>query len=307
MVLKIDFMEVVKLKPVLKDYLWGGNKLVNYHKLSSGELIAESWELSFFPNSESLIDSGKDKGMKLSEVVNEKDLGLNVKKYPFFPLLIKLIDAEKDLSIQVHPSDEYALKNEKSFGKTEMWYVLEADEGAFLHIGFSKDVSKEEVSERINNNSITDIMNHIKVQPGDCYLIPSGTIHAIGKGCVVLEIQENSNLTYRVYDYGRKDKNGKPRELHIEKALEVLDFKRYLPINRKDKNPLMDINYFSVSKLVNPSIIEAKEDSFVCVTVIDGSGMIDGLMFQKGDSFFIPSLNKAKIEGACTLIMSKVN
>ena len=136
-------------------------------------------------------------------------------------MLIKFIDAEQNLSVQVHPSDEYALQHENSFGKTEMWYIVEAEEGAGIYLGFNRTVTKEEYEAAIKENRLTELLNFYEVKAGDCYFIPSGTIHAIGKGCLICEIQQNSNLTYRVYDYGRKDKNGKERELHIDKAPRV--------------------------------------------------------------------------------------
>ncbi|MBO6280807.1 MAG: class I mannose-6-phosphate isomerase [Bacilli bacterium] len=299
-------MDTVKLKGITKDYIWGGKKLFDYGKSSSQDIIAESWELSFFDDNESMIDSGKYKGKTLKEVISDKELGKNVKKFPFFPVLIKLIDANKDLSIQVHPSDEYALKYENSFGKTEMWYVVEADENSYLHIGFNKDVSKEEVERRIKDNSLLEIMNHIKVKEGDCYFIPSGTLHAIGKGVLVCEIQENSNLTYRVYDYGRLDKNGNPRELHVEKALKVLNFNKLIPQNIQS-SVLADCEYFKVCKYENATIIEADENSFVSFTIVEGSGFVNDLPYSKGDTFFVPANGKAVIKGKNKIITTKIN
>ena len=299
-------METLKLKPVTKGYIWGGTRLFEYGKESNDPIIAETWELSFYPGSESIVDSGNNKGKLLPEVVSEKELGYNVKKHPFFPVLIKLIDANKDLSIQVHPSDEYALKYENSYGKTEMWYVVEAKENAKLHIGFNKDVSKQEIEERIKNNTLLEVMNHISVKPGDCFFIPSGTIHAIGEGCLVIEIQENSNLTYRVYDYGRVGNDGKPRELHIEKALKVLNLSK-MEINNIQTHILADYKYFKVTKEENVKEIVANDDSFVSFTVIEGSGQVDDMPFSKGDTFFIPAGNKARLSGNFKIITTKIN
>ena len=187
-------MKTVKLKAKTKDYLWGGHKLFDYGK-EGNDIIAESWELSYFEGMESIIDSGEDKGKKLCDVVTKKELGTNIEKYPFFPMLVKLIDSAQNLSIQVHPDDDYARKYENSYGKNEMWYVVGAEKDAKLYIGFNKDVSKDELVNRIENNTLLDVMNHILVKPGDAYYIPAGTIHAIGKGCFILEIQQNSNLT----------------------------------------------------------------------------------------------------------------
>ncbi len=211
-------MEIVKLYPECKDYVWGGTKLKQkYGKITDKTPCAESWELSFHKDGLTKLSNGKT----LAESVTEKDLGEKAKSFPFFPSLIKFIDAEQNLSVQVHPSDDYALEHENSFGKTEMWYVVEAEEGAGLYVGFNKDVTKEEFEQAIKENRLTELLNFFEVKAGDCYFIPSGTIHAIAKGCLICEIQQNSNLTYRVYDYGRKDKNGNERELHVDKALKV--------------------------------------------------------------------------------------
>ena len=220
----------LKLSPAFKDYIWGGTRLrTEFGKKCSLEKVAESWELSFHNDGPSVVDSGQNKGKLLKEIITESDLGDKCKNFTYFPVLNKFIDAKQDLSLQVHPSDEYALKNEHSYGKTEMWYVIEAKNKSCLYIGFNRDVTKSELVKRINDNTILEIMNKIEVKSGDCYFIPSGTIHAIGKGCLIYEIQQNSNLTYRVYDYDRIDKNGKKRELHVEKALNVINLKKYKP------------------------------------------------------------------------------
>lgn len=299
-------METVKLLTTTKSYIWGGDRLFKFGKKSSEDIIAESWELSFYPGSESIINSGKDLGKKISEVASKTDLGTSAIKFPFFPVLIKMIDAKNDLSIQVHPSDEYALKNENSFGKTEMWYVLDAEKGAQLHIGFSKDVSDKEVRERIENNTLTEVMNHIDVKPGDCYFIPSGTLHAIGKGCLIVEIQENSNLTYRVYDYGRVGADGKPRELHVEKALKVLDFNKLNPINIQGET-LADCPYFNVKRMCNVEKLEADNNSFMSFTVLKGKGKVNDIDYDAGDTFFIPAGKQASITGNPEIIITKVN
>lgn len=296
-------MELFKLKGITKSYIWGGKRLFSYGKNSSEDSIAESWELSYQPGNESKNDN---LNIEINKLLNEKDLGSNCKKFPFFPLLIKLIDANDDLSIQVHPNDDYALINENSFGKTEMWYVLDCLPNSYLHIGLNKDISKEEFIERISNNTILEVMNHIKVNPGDCYFIPSETLHAIGKGCLIYEVQENSNLTYRVYDYDRVDKNGNHRELHINKAKEVTNLNKIDIKNLKDNNPLMDCNYFIVEKLINPKKIQANSTSFKCITIIEGNGKINDLEFSKGDSFFLPANKNATIKGSCVCIVSSV-
>lgn len=300
-------MDVVKLKPYTKTIVWGGNNLRNYGKVSSGENIAECWELSLHKEGSSLIDSGKDKGKSLSEVLTIKDCGLKCKKFPFFPTLIKLIDADRELSVQVHPSDEYALKNEKSFGKTEMWYILKAKEGAGIYLGFKRDVSKEEVERKIKDNTLVDLLNFIPVKPGDCYFVKSGTVHAIGAGITLFEVQQNSALTYRLYDWGKVGMDGKPRELHIEKSLKVMNLKKFEPV-RFNKPLLGKCDYFTTYEYLisEKSIIQASEDSFVSITFIEGSGEVNKINFQKGDTFFIPASKKAQIKGTGKYLLTTI-
>lgn len=186
--------------------------------------MAESWELSTHKDGESVIRDGEYMGMSLSSFVaqdKENILGKNASKFEFFPILIKFIDALDSLSIQVHPSDEYALTNEKEYGKTEMWYILDCEEDAFLYYGFNREITKEEFRKRLNDNTILDVLNKVYVKKGDVFFINAGTVHAIGKGIMICEIQQNSNTTYRVYDYNRKDKFGNLRDLHIDKAIDV--------------------------------------------------------------------------------------
>lgn len=298
-------MEIKKLYPVCKDYLWGGNKLKQkYGKKCSFESCAESWELSFHPDGKTILSDGKT----LEETLTSEELGTNVLEFPFFPVLIKLIDAQSNLSVQVHPSDDYALQNENSFGKTEMWYVVEADEGAGIYLGFNRDVTKEEYECAIKENTLTDLLNFYPVQAGDCYFIPSGTIHAIGAGCLICEIQQNSNLTYRVYDYGRCDKNGNTRELHIDKAMRVTDYKKHEP-KRFFGNTLGLSKYFHVQKaVVNGEVsFNASKKSFHCVTCICGEGQINGVEISRGDSFFVPAgFGMYTLTGNMTVILTDI-
>ena len=217
-------MEIVKLYPECKEIIWGGMKLrEKYGKQTDKSPVAESWELSFHKDGPTRLENGET----LRDTATAEELGKNCEGFPFFPMLTKFIDAKQDLSVQVHPSDEYALKNENSFGKTEMWYIVEAEQGAGIYLGFKRDVTKAEYEKAIAEHTLTELLNFFEVKAGECYFIPSGTIHAIGKGCLICEIQQNSNLTYRVYDYGRKDKNGNERELHVEKALKVTNLEKY--------------------------------------------------------------------------------
>ena len=307
-------MEVVKLRPYIKEIVWGGNTLRGYGKVSDGKNIAECWELSLHKEGSSIIDSGELKGKALADVLTKEDYGKNCEKFPFFPTLIKLIDADRELSVQVHPSDEYALKNENSFGKTEMWYILEAKKGAGIYLGFKRDTTKEEVEQKIKDNTLVDLLNFIEVKPGDCYFVKSGTVHAIGGGITLFEVQQNSALTYRLYDWGKLGMDGKPRELHIDKSLKVMNFKKFKP--EVFKRPLLgECDYFSTFEVeigkekggqeeIAPIASAAatrtflyNEKSFISITFVEGSGLVNDISYAKGDTFFIPAGKKAFIKG----------
>ena len=300
-------MEIVKLKPYMKEIVWGGNTLRKYGKQSNLSNIAECWELSLHKEGSSIIASGKDEGKSLSDVLTKEDIGPKCNKFPFFPTLIKLIDADRELSVQVHPSDEYALKNEGQFGKTEMWYILEAKEGAGIYLGFKRDTSKEEVEEKIKNNTLVDLLNFIPVKPGDCYFVKSGTVHAIGAGITLFEVQQNSSLTYRLYDWGKLGMDGKPRELHIDKSLKILNFKKFEKENFE--RPLLgECDYFSTSEHLVKDLneISADKGSFISLTFIEGNGKINNISYAKGDTFFVPNGKKATIEGNGKFILTTI-
>lgn len=309
----------VKLSPAFKDYLWGGTKLKEkYNKHSDLDKVAESWELSTHKDGPSTVADGEFAGMTFNEYIekNKGCIGSNAEKFEYFPILIKFIDAHDNLSVQVHPDDEYALKTEGEYGKTEMWYVLEADEGASLYYGVTKKISREEFRSRIENNTLLEVLNKVPVKKGDVFFIKSGTIHAIGKGIVICEIQQNSNTTYRVYDYDRRDKNGNPRELHIEKAIAVSSLE---PSQRSETSVsgndcvLSQCKYFTVRRL-NPSggmEIDITNKCFHSLIVTDGSGALElngiATKLNKGDSVFIPAQNgKYKLSGECDIILSYV-
>lgn len=303
-------MEIVKLYPECKDNIWGGVKLRDkYGKKTEKEIVAESWELSFHKDGPTRLENGKT----LQETATAAELGKNCEGFPFFPVLAKLIDAKQDLSVQVHPSDSYALKNENSFGKTEMWYIVEADEGAGIYLGFKKDVTQAEYEKAIADHTLTELLNFFEVKAGECYFIPSGTIHAIGQGCLICEIQQNSNLTYRVYDYGRKDKNGNERELHVEKALKVTNLAKYeyapLAINT-DMGTLLGLSrYFTTTSVqVNGSkSIYVDNGSFKCAICVEGSGEIAAKKVSLGDSWFIPAgYGEVTLKGDMHLIVAEV-
>lgn len=285
-------MNIVKLVPAYKSIIWGGNKLKRlYGKQTDAEPLAETWELSLHKDGQStLVD-----GTPLSEAANKKDLGNNCDGFPFFPVLVKLIDANDRLSVQVHPDDEYALKNENSLGKTEMWYVADADEGAGIFLGFRENITKKDFEKAISEKTLCDHLQFIPVKRGDCYFIPSGTIHAIGKGCLICEIQQNSNITYRVYDYGRKGSDGKERELHVNKALDVTRLEKYTPqaLDIPTKEGILK----GASKFFTATLIEADGEkrfegdtgSFRCFTCLEGEGRIGNVEIKKGDSVFAPA------------------
>lgn len=297
-------MQIEKLYPECKDYLWGGNKLKEiYGKETEKSPCAESWELSFHKDGMTKLSDGKT----LAETATEADLGEHIKDFSFFPVLIKFIDAKQDLSVQVHPSDEYALKNENSFGKTEMWYIVEAEQGAGIYLGFRESVTKEEYEKAIAEKRLTDLLNFYEVKAGECYFIPSGTIHAIGKGCLICEIQQNSNLTYRVYDYGRKDANGNERELHVEKALRVTNLEKFEKTSLGG-NLLGVSKYFSVRKIsVKNDTFSTNEKTFACICCVKGDGEIDGQKISVGDSYFIPAnYGKYTLKGEMEIIMTEI-
>lgn len=213
-------MNTIELKPACKDYLWGGEKLRDNYGIDSPlHPLAEAWMLSCHPDGPNMVVSGPHAGKTFPayiEAVGRGCLGADCEAFSDFPILIKLIDAKGDLSIQVHPSDDYALAHEHQLGKTEAWYVMDCDEGATLYYGFRHQIGKEELARRAQDGTLTDVLNAVPVEKGDLFFIPSGTIHAIRKGILVAEIQENSNVTYRVYDYGRTGADGKPRQLHLD-------------------------------------------------------------------------------------------
>lgn len=297
-------MEILKLKPVFKDYIWGGNRLRNEFGFESEyDKMAEGWMLSCHKDGENVILNGKYSGKTLSEITKENPdmLGINGKKFDYFPILIKLIDAKNDLSVQVHPNNEYAMRVEKEYGKTECWYILDCEEGAELIYGFNRNLTPEEFRQKIEDNTFLEAVNKVKVKKGDFFFIEAGTLHAIGKGIFLAEIQQNSNTTYRVYDYGRLGADGKPRELHVEKAVDVTNC---APPKRPtspegdlkvcdgySEQLLTKCDLFNVEEICVSEKYEgvADESSFVSVLVTDGCGKIDNIDIKKGDSLFIPS------------------
>lgn len=312
-----------KVQPVFKDYIWGGNKLrESYGKKSDLKILAESWELSTHPSGVCQIEvDGKTQNLADYIKANgKKVLGTKSTVVDEIPILIKLIDARDNLSVQVHPDDEYAKKYENDLGKTEMWYVLEAEEGAQLVYGFKEDLTKEAFKTAIKENTLSDLLNYVEVHKGDVFFITPGTMHAIGKGIMIAEIQESSNVTYRVYDYGRVGADGKPRELHIAKALEVTKLSKAdestHPYAMEQKEgasvgTLATCEYFDVKRIVLETSIElvASAESFHHLLVVDGQVEISSngqmLVGKKGDSFFVPAGSGAyTMSGKAEIVLS---
>ena len=280
---------VFKIRGAVKDYIWGGNRLAEYGY--PGDRVAEAWVLSF--HRDGMAETG---GRPVNEVIPRSMWGADCERFGEFPVLIKLIDAKDNLSVQVHPSDEYALAHEGQYGKTEMWYVVEAGEGAGLYVGFSRKTDKSRLRSLIEENRLLEALNFFPVHSGDCFFIPSGTVHAIGKGCLIAEVQQNSNLTYRVYDYGRVGADGKPRQLHIDKALEVADLSEYRPAQFPD-GILAQCDYF---RTWSAEGTVGYDGSFTSVLFL-GNGSVDGMAAAKGDSWFIPAGRRAQVKGKAIL------
>lgn len=223
-------MYPLKFEPILKQTLWGGDKIIPFKHLNETlSNVGESWEVSAVEGSESVVANGPDKGFTLPEMVRKyREELVGESNYARFgnkfPLLIKFIDAKLDLSIQVHPGDELAKKRHNSFGKNEMWYVIAADKGAKLIPGFSEQITPKEYKERVYNGTFADVLQTCEIQPGDVFYVPAGRVHGIGAGAFVAEIQQTSDITYRIFDYNRKDKDGKTRELHTSQALDAINF-----------------------------------------------------------------------------------
>ncbi len=300
---------VIKLAPSFKDYLWGGTGLEDrFGKKDDRGLIAESWELSAREGGESHITNGEYADLTLSEYVHamgREVLGSKSAAFEKFPLLVKFIDAAKPLSVQVHPGDEYAKAKGQEFGKNELWYVVSAKEDAWLYYGLSRDITKDDLEELISCGRVTDVLNKVPVRTGDSFMVKAGTIHAIGPGILICEVQQNSDATFRIDDYARKGNDGNPRELHVENALEVIDIA--LNLEEAGKGPLhtadlkeerirLPENEFFSAELFrgkDEAQVDVDETSFVAITVMDGEGDIfanDGdtvHRFKAGDTFFV--------------------
>lgn len=308
-------MYPIKFENLYYDKVWGGRDFESFRNNMPEGNIGESWDIACHPNGTGVVANGKFKGMNFNDLINnykEEIFGKAITNNEF-PLLVKLINSNENLSVQVHPNDDYARRVENSFGKTEAWYVVDAKEGAELIVG-TNGCTKEEFEEAIKNNTVEDCLNRIKVKKGDAFLINSGLVHAICSGLVIAEIQQNSDITYRVYDYGR------PREIHIKKALDVINFdlqcenlsqkkeKQYEGYSNSIlcKNEYFGIEKISITKEYNDLSNIEKFDMYTCV---EGQGTIEGDNFKevikRGDSFLIPAtLGEYTIKGHLKVLKS---
>ena len=303
-------MYPLKFNPILKSMIWGGEKLRQYKSIDTDQKnIGESWELSGVPGNESVVSTGEFTGRTITELIKEYGPELLGRKVyetygEKFPLLIKFIDARDDLSIQVHPDDTLAAaRHNGSMGKTEMWYVVDADKDAHLMSGLSTEITPEEYVSRVENNTITDVLCDYKVAAGDVFFLPAGRIHSIGKGCFIAEIQQTSDLTYRIYDFGRLGLDGKPRQLHTELAKDAIDYSvsedyrtPYTSALNEDTT-LVECEYFKTHllDLTQPVSVDVKSnDSFMIVICIEGNGELkdsleNSLSFKQGETILIPA------------------
>lgn len=306
-------MYPLKFQPILKSTLWGGEKIIPFKHLDSNQTqVGESWEISDVPGDESIVANGTDAGKNLTQMVNEYKGALvgeaNYKRFNGkFPLLIKFIDAQQDLSIQVHPNDELAMKRHNSMGKTEMWYVVDATADAHLRSGLSKAITPDEYAQMIADNTICDALKDYSIKPGDVFFLPAGRIHSIGAGSFIAEIQQTSNVTYRIYDFNRKDKNGNTRELHTELSKDAIDYTVYddyrTNYTPKENEPveLVTCPYFTttVYDLTEKMNMDYSElDSFVIYICMEGACTVtdnegNTISLQAGESVLFPATTRS--------------
>lgn len=303
-------MYPLKFRPILKSVVWGGEKIAPFKEITTDQHnIGESWELSGVKGNESVVANGEYAGRTITELVHEfKGRLIGQKNYKKtgdqFPLLIKFIDAKQDLSIQVHPDDELAAaRHNGSKGKTEMWYVVAADKDAHLMSGLTQKITPDEYEQRVNNHTITDVLHDYKVAPGDVFFLPAGRIHSIGSGSFIAEIQQTSDITYRIYDFGRLGLDGKPRELHTELAKAAIDYTVYPDYKTSyeketgKENVLVDCSYFTTSmyELDRPFTRDLKDmDSFLVVICIAGKGTLkdaegNEVTMHQGETVLVPA------------------
>ena len=299
--------KLIKLNPIFKEIVWGGNRLKDDYGFESDlNNIAEAWMLCARNDGDNIIANGDNAGESFTQFIksNKALLGTKGQSYEEFPLLIKFIDAKADLSVQVHPDDEYAKIHENSYGKTEAWYILDCDEGAELIYGFNKELTPDEFRKSIEDNTFLDYVNKVKVKKGDVFFINAGTLHAIGSGILLAEVQQNCNTTYRVYDYNRLV-DGKPRELHVEKALDVTSTVPPVRNGNPDSAPVLNGTATEQAlcscEFFKMDTVEVKDnytlnvggESFVSILVLEGNGELtadgEAISCKAGDSIFVPA------------------
>ena len=317
-------MEVLKMQPCGKDYLWGGTRLRNeYGKKIDLTPLAETWECSVHPDGPSVIANGEFKGQSLEEVLKQHPeyLGIKVKNGEL-PVLVKFIDAKQDLSVQVHPDDEYAREHEGDNGKTEMWYVIDAEEGSSLIYGFKHKVTEEILRKAVETGTLDKHLQKVEVHKGDTCYVPAGTVHGIGAGILMAEIQESSNVTYRVYDYDRVDKNGKKRELHFDKAVRVMNMEVAPDVKQNprlvkhypgcSRELLCRCKYFEAERIqvTKGFTFSVREESFQVLMCLDGYGQVETMdaeqrpmRFCKGETMFLPArIGRCLVVGDATVL-----
>ncbi|WP_333600090.1 type I phosphomannose isomerase catalytic subunit [Flavobacterium sp.] len=310
----------LQFDPILKERIWGGTKLNTFlNKPITSNITGESWEISTVDNDVSVVANGAFKGKSLNELIAEfpeEILGTRVYQVfgKQFPLLFKYLDAREDLSIQLHPNDALAKKHHNSFGKTEMWYVMQADTDARLIVGFKEKSSPEEFLQHVNDKKLLDILDTKKVQQGDVFFLDTGTIHAIGAGIVIAEIQQTSDITYRIYDFDRVDANGNQRELHLDLALEAINYETVEAQKRYAKtanvsNEIVHCQYFTTNLIpLNGAVqISKNQNSFTVYMCVDGDFQLlsngEKFDYQKGDTVLIPAfLTDFQISGNASIL-----
>ena len=310
----------LQFEPIFKERIWGGDKLNTLlHKPITSKITGESWELSAVEGDVSIIANGESKGKSLTTLIDEypnEILGTEVYKRfgTKFPLLFKYLDAKEDLSIQVHPNDELAKKRHNSFGKTEMWYIMQADEDARIIVGFKEKSNPGEYLENLKNKTVLSILDDVKVKSGDVFFLETGTVHAIGAGLVVAEIQQTSDITYRIYDFDRVDANGNTRELHVDLALEAINYntveaKVEYTKNVNESNEVVDCPYFTTNfiPLDGEITVSKSGETFTVYMCVEGSFEIvyneSKVQYRKGDTVLLPAaMNSFILNGKASIL-----
>ena len=320
-------MKPLKFKALLKQTIWGGDKIIPFKHLDDHlENVGESWEISGVPGNETVVADGEYAGKKLNElVIEQKDKLVGKANYERFgdefPLLIKFIDARQDLSIQVHPTDEIAKRQGKERGKTEMWYIMDSDKDAKLYSGLKKQITPEQYKAMVEDDTITDALAQYEVKEDDCFFLPAGRIHAIGTGCFLAEIQQTSDVTYRIYDFKRKDKDGNYRQLHTKEAAECINYtveddcRTHYEHKKNEGVTLVECPYFTtaVYDLDEPMTLDYSElDSFVILIGLKGEGTItdnegNTVTISAGESILVPATTDTlKVEGTIKMLETYV-